>query len=127
MDEGFETVGPCRVLRLTAQGERLGAESDALSLIEAALPRRVDWIAVPADRLHPDFFRLRTGLAGEFAQKLATYRINLAIIGDISEHLDRSSSLRAYVSESNRSPTTWFVDSWQDFTTRLSSGGRDGR
>jgi hypothetical protein len=42
-------------------------------------------VIIPAQRLDPDFFRLRTGVAGEFVQKFVTYRLRLAVVGNVSE------------------------------------------
>jgi Domain of unknown function (DUF4180) len=41
-------------------------------------------------------------LAGEFAQKFVNYRLRLAIVGDISQHLAGSEALCDFVAETNR-------------------------
>ena len=51
-------------------------------------------------QLHPDFFELRTGLAGEMLQKYSNYRKQLGIIGDFSQV--KSTALRDFIRECNR-------------------------
>ena len=63
-------------------------------MIGAARGESASLVALPVERLHEDFFRLRTGVAGEFVQKFVTYRVRLAIVGDIARHLSESEALR---------------------------------
>lgn len=49
--------------------------------------------------LNPDFFNLRSGLAGAVMQKFSNYRVQAAIIGDFSE---AGKSLNAFITECNR-------------------------
>jgi hypothetical protein len=58
--------------------------------------------------LHPDFFRLHTGLAGEILQKFSTYRFKLAIVGDFSKYT--SKSLQDFILESNKGNRIFFVE-----------------
>lgn len=87
------------ILEVQADGEPLGA----IDIIGEAYGQDVDWIAVPVSRLPAEFFRLRSGVLGEFTQKFSTYGLRLAVTGDISEHLSASDPFRAYVAEANRS------------------------
>lgn len=57
--------------------------------------------------LHPDFFRLHTGLAGEILQKFSTYGFKLAIIGDFSKY--KSKSLQDFIRESNKGNRVFFI------------------
>lgn len=47
----------------------------------------------------PDFFDLRTRLAGELVQKFANYRMTVAVVGDFDKY--KSKSWRAFMLESN--------------------------
>ena len=102
-----------------ADGPPVGGVQDALDLIGAAFGRS-DVVALPAARLDARFFTLSTGLAGEIMQKFVNYRIRLAIVGDISEHLAASSALRALVHESNRGRQIWFVADLAELDSHLS-------
>ena len=103
-------------------GPALSSESDAIDLISEASEIDPQWLAVPADQFAPEFFTLRTRLAGLFIQKLTNYGQRLAIVGDISEHTARSSALRDFVTESNRGGQVWFVAGLSELERRL-----DGR
>lgn len=59
-----------------------------------------DYIILKAEQLSPDFFELKTKLAGEVLQKFSTSRVRLAIIGDFSNV--ESKSLRDFIYESNK-------------------------
>ncbi|MGW0804012.1 DUF4180 domain-containing protein [Nonomuraea sp. NPDC002799] len=102
-------------------GPRLRDTRDALDLLGDAFGRHATWVAVPAERLHDDFFDLRTGVAGEFAQKFANYRIGLAIVGDVSRFTEASSALRAWVAESNRGAHLWFTGDLAELAARWSA------
>ena len=101
-------------------GPPIGSSQDALDIIGQIWHSRADLVAIPAARLDGGFFMLRTGLAGEFIQKLVNYRLSVAIIGDITEHLRASSALRAFVHESNNGRQLWFLDDLDQLDVRLS-------
>lgn len=94
-------------------------ESDALDLVALAHEHEADWIAVPADALHDDFYRLESGLAGAVLQKLVNYGVRLCVVGDIERWLTRSEAFRALVRESNRGQSVWFVASEDDLLRKL--------
>ncbi|MGX1615599.1 DUF4180 domain-containing protein [Micromonospora chalcea] len=106
------------VLVCDPDGPPIAAESDALDLIGAAF-LGATVVAVPATRLDPGFFTLGTRFAGEVMQKFVNYRLRLAIVGDISAHLERSGALRALVAESNRHDQVWFVPDLDALDARL--------
>ena len=41
---------------------------------------------IPVDELDPAFFDLSTGVAGDIVQKLANYRIDAVIVGELPPH-----------------------------------------
>lgn len=103
------------VLCLSEDGPRIASEQDALDhLIGEALGHGASMVAVPVSRLDATFFALRSGLAGGIAQKITNYRLKLAVVGDISAHLDASSALRDWVRESNKRDTIRFVPTLAD-------------
>ncbi|HEY6305880.1 MAG TPA: DUF4180 domain-containing protein [Candidatus Angelobacter sp.] len=110
-----------RLLVAKAAGPPLGSYKDVLELIENALAHRATAIVVPVQRLEPEFFHLRSGLAGEFIQKIVNYGLKLAVIGDISEPTAESSAFRDFVSESNRSGSVFFLPDFDALVARLSA------
>jgi Domain of unknown function (DUF4180) len=101
------------------EGIAIEKEQDALALISKALERRTDWLVVSFKDIAPDFFRLKTGFAGEVCQKFVNYGVRLAIVGDVSAHIARSKSLADFVRESNRGRQIWFVKDMDELKDRL--------
>ena len=64
-------------------------------------------IIVHKNNVNPDFFDLRTGIAGQILQKFSNYRVQLAIVGDFSEF--QSKSLRDFIFESNKTRHVMFL------------------
>jgi hypothetical protein len=95
-------ISGVRVYEVAADGPPLGSSRDATDVIGDTYGLDVDVIAVPVGRLHPDFLVLRTRMAGEFLQKMQTYGLRSAIVGDISAAVAGSNALRDFVYESNR-------------------------
>jgi hypothetical protein len=99
-----------RLLLIATDGPALVSYRDATDLVGDALSEGVAAVVIPAARLDPAFFQLRSGVAGEFIQKIVQYRLKLAIIGDISAHTAKSEPLRDFVRESNRGTSVFFLD-----------------
>jgi hypothetical protein len=99
-----------RVLHLETEGEPISTPDDASDLVGTAWSHNANMVAVPAERLDPEFFRLRSGIAGEITQKFVNYRLRLAVVGDIAERVEASDALRDFVWESNIGEQVWFVD-----------------
>ncbi len=112
-------LGGERVLRYAADDPVLDGEQRASDLVGDALSSRATMIAVPVDRLGADFFQLRSGLAGAIVQKVVVYHLNLAVVGDVSAHLEASEALRDWVRECNRGDDVCFVPSFDDLAARL--------
>ena len=77
-----------------------------------------DCIIVHQGNIDESFFDLSSGLAGEMLQKVANFRLRLAIVGDFSIY--ESKSLKAFIAESNRSNTIIFVSTVEDALSKLS-------
>ena len=95
---------------------------DTSDLIGNAWVDNVGLIAIPVSRLDPAFFELRSGMAGELAQKLVNYHLRLAIVGDVSGYEAASDAFRDWVWESNRGTHVWFVPDEAALGARLGNG-----
>ncbi|WP_152190844.1 DUF4180 domain-containing protein [Georgenia satyanarayanai] len=114
-----ESVGSTVVLHLPVEGRPIASEQDALDVVGDTWGTGAEVLAVPVERLAPAFFDLRTGLAGAVTQKLVGYHLRLAVLGDISAHLETSGALRDFVRESNRGHHVWFLADAAELTARL--------
>ncbi len=113
------TIHGTPVLVMPDDGAPLATVEAATEIIGDAAWGEAEIVAIPAARLTDDFFELKTGLAGEVAQKFVNYRLHLVIVGDIEARVDESVSLRAWVTESNRGRQLWFVPTLDDLADRL--------
>jgi hypothetical protein len=112
-------IGGIRVYALPAAGPPLGSERDAIDIIGETYGMDIGLIAIPAARLHPDFLRLRTRMAGEFLQKMQNYGLRAAIVGDIAAAVAGSTALRDFVYESNAVGQVLFATDDADLARRL--------
>jgi hypothetical protein len=96
-----------RLARCYAEaGEVIGCAGDFLELMADC---GASSLALDRDALDPEFFELRSGLAGEILQKVSNYRTRLAILGDFSAVDSRA--LRDFIYESNRAGQVVFAPS----------------
>jgi len=109
-------VGGIRVLHVEAEGAAISTAND---VIGDAWSEQATLIAIPAARLDPAFFDLASLVAGEFLQKIVNYRLQVAILGDISAFTETSGALRDFVWESNRGTQVWFLADEAALLSRL--------
>jgi hypothetical protein len=114
-----EMIHGTAVLHLSEQGAPLSSAQDAVDVIGSTWGTGAEVVAVPVGRLDPAFFDLRSGVAGELAQKFVNYQLRLAVVGDISEQVSASDALRDLVRESNRGRHLWFVAGPDELAQRL--------
>ena len=97
-----------RIAEVLSDGFVIHTAQDALELMMHPDVSGSMKIILHKTSLEPNFFELRTGLAGEILQKFVNYHIQLAIVGDFSTV--KSESLKALIRESKRGKQTFFVE-----------------
>ena len=95
----------------------LNSPQDLLDLMVLAGEKDANKIILHENNINPDFFELKTGLAGEVLQKAVNYHIKLAIIGDFNKFT--SKSLKSLIFESNNGNQFFFVSSIIEAVERL--------
>ncbi len=100
------------VAEVVAEGIILASEEDTLDIIGNCGYQGADHIIVHQRNIHPDFFDLKTNLAGNVLQKISNYRTHLAINGNF--HNMPSKSLQDFIHESNRSGRVKFLGSVEE-------------
>ena len=90
---------------------------EVLDIIGNLIPINCYKIIINENNIHPDFFDLKTKLAGEILQKFSNYNIQLAIVGDFSKY--KSKSLRDFIYESNKSNLVFFAKNKESAILRL--------
>jgi hypothetical protein len=105
------------IARLADDNLVISEVQDMLDLMGDAGFNGCDRMILREENLHPDFFRLHTGFAGEILQKFSTYSFKLAIIGDFTRYT--SKSLQDFIRESNKGNRIFFVRTIDEATNRL--------
>lgn len=108
-----------RVHHLAPAGFPITTSVDTYDLIGNACYRDVQVLAVPVERLAPEFLDLSSGVAGEVLQKAVNYRLKVAVIGDIEQRVAVSAALADFVRESNRGEHVWFLPDAAALDSRL--------
>lgn len=91
----------------------LKTTDDGLTILGDLYYQGYDKIIIYEKNITPEFFDLKTGIAGEVLQKFAQYRIPLAIVGDFSKYT--SKSLKDFIFESNKGKFINFIASRVEF------------
>lgn len=105
------------VAEVVAEGFVLNTVEDSVDLIGNAYYQGFEHLAIHAHHIIPDFFDLKTKLAGEVLQKFSNYRMRLFIIGDFSNIT--SNSLKDFIRESNQGKLINFVHNLEEIAQRL--------
>jgi hypothetical protein len=85
---------------------------DAVDIMANCSYMGADQIIVSEKTITPDFFDLRTGVAGEILQKFSNYHVRLVIVGDFSKYTKKS--IRDFIFESNKRGEVNFVVSMDE-------------
>ncbi len=115
------TIHGIRVLEYSAEGPILSNDRAIMDLIADARSNSADMVVVPATRFAPEFFQLRTRLAGDLLQKFVNYQLRLTILGDLTREASESQSLQAFIRESNRGAQLWFLSSFEELEQKLTA------
>jgi len=78
----------------------LGTEQDALDLVAICVENDTNRLLIHAAALAEDFFKLKTGVAGQMLQKFANYHLKTAVI--ISDELVIKGKFKEMLAESNQ-------------------------
>lgn len=122
MSDIVHRFGGVRVLAVDAGGPPIADRPATLDLIGNAASQEADMVAIPVTRQGPEFFDLKTRLAGEMLQVCVNYHLRVAFVGDLTEASAKSSALRDFIRESNRGTTVWFVDDLAALERKLAAG-----
>ena len=113
----FTDYNGVQIAELTEATYQITEVQDAVDLLGDLYFNNCSRIILKECNLHPDFFRLPTGLAGDVLQKFSNYNCKLAIIGDFSKYT--SKSLQDFIRECNRGNRVFFAASIDEAYTRL--------
>jgi hypothetical protein len=92
-------------------------EQDAVPLMEELFGVGTSKVILHKENIAPEFFELRTGLAGAVLQKFVNYHLRLAVVGDFTNIT--SDSLKAFIYESNQGKQIFFLESVEKAIQKL--------
>ncbi|MEA4919117.1 DUF4180 domain-containing protein [Proteiniphilum sp.] len=87
----------------------LRTTEDGLDLLGNLYYQEFDKIIIHEKNITPDFFNLKTKIAGDILQKFTQYKMPLVIVGDFSKF--KSKSLDDFIFESNKGTQVNFINS----------------
>jgi hypothetical protein len=102
-------INDTKIAEVISEGIIINNIEDGLDLLGNLYYQGFDKIVLHENNITPDFFDLKTGIAGEILQKFSNYRVRLAIVGDFSKYT--SKSLTNFIYESNKGRHINFVTS----------------
>ncbi|GGH35097.1 DUF4180 domain-containing protein [Dyadobacter endophyticus] len=106
------------IAEVTSEKVLIRTPDDSLQLMVDLYYQGYGEMILHEPNITPDFFDLKTGMAGEILQKFATYRVRLAIVGDFARY--ESKSLRDFIFESNKGRQINFLSSVEEAVAKLS-------
>jgi len=113
----FHETGTGKIAEVTDEDFRISSVQDAVDLLGDMYYNNCNTIILKEINLHPDFFRLHTGLAGDILQKVSNCKSKLAVTGDFSKFT--SKSLQDFIRESNRGNRIFFVETTEEALLKL--------
>jgi len=88
---------------------------DALDLIGNVYYQGFDTLILHEKNITPEFFDLKTKLAGDILQKFTQYHLALVIVGDFDKY--QSKSLADFIYESNQGRQVNFVKTLENLSS----------
>jgi hypothetical protein len=112
-------VNETKIAEVISEVNVINKIEDGLDLLGNLNYQGIDRMIVHEKNITPDFFDLKSGIAGEILQKFSTYRVRLAIVGAFSKYTGKS--LKDFIFESNKGRHINFVSSREEALQILSS------
>lgn len=105
MEKKRRLIGKINILEVISEEIVLKDYNDLLDLLTEAW---VEGILLHKRNVAPEFFDLSTGVAGEILNKITTYRLKFAVVGNFDEY--PGEAIHAFIRESNRKGDILFVE-----------------
>lgn len=105
------------IAEITSGVTIINSIEDGIDLLGNLYYQGIEKVIIHKENITPEFFDLKTKMAGEILQKFSNYQVRLAIVGDF-ERIE-SKSLRDFIRESNQGKLVCFVGSLEEALTKL--------
>lgn len=102
-------INDIKIAEVISTGIVIETIADGVELLGNLYYQDYDTIIIHQQNITPDFFDLKTGIAGEILQKFSNYRVRLAIVGDFTQYSGKP--IQDFIFESNKAGQIIFVSS----------------
>lgn len=111
------SVNEIKIAEIVSDEMIIQSAQDGLDLLGNVYYQGFDKIIIYENNITPEFFDLKTKMAGDILQKFSNYRIGLAIVGDFEKY--QSKSIRDFIFESNKTKHINFTETLENALERL--------
>lgn len=108
----LKTLNGRQFIDLTGTGSTIHREGDLNDLLSLCYYHNSNFLLLDESNLSPEFFNLRSGLAGAAMQKFANYQVKTAIL--LPKHADQTERFKELMYEMNQSNHVRFYDQRDD-------------
>lgn len=108
MEIQSHNINTMKIAEIISDEIIIQSPQDGLDLMGNVYYQGFDKVILHEKNITPEFFDLKTKIAGEILQKFSNYRIGLAIVGDFSKY--ESKSMKDFIFESNKTKHVNFVE-----------------
>ncbi|WEK70959.1 MAG: DUF4180 domain-containing protein [Candidatus Chryseobacterium colombiense] len=112
-------INTTKVAEIIAEHIIIHSAQDGLDLLGNMYYQEFDSVVLYEKNISPEFFDLKTKMAGEILQKFSNYRVRLAVVGDFSKY--ESKSFKDFIFESNKTRHVQFVNTLEEALEKLSN------
>ncbi|GEN71727.1 DUF4180 domain-containing protein [Chryseobacterium lathyri] len=111
------SVNEIKIAEIVSADIIIRSAQDGLDLLGNIYYQGFDKLIIYEENLTPEFFDLKTKIAGDILQKFSNYRMSLAIVGDFEKY--QSKSIRDFIFESNKTKHINFSETLENALERL--------
>lgn len=115
----IHNINGIKIAEILSEEIIIKTTQDGLDLLGDLYYQGYEKIIIHEKNITPDFFDLKTKLAGDILQKFTQYRMPLIIVGDFSKF--ESKSLKDFIFESNKGKQVNFVASQSEAIKLISN------
>lgn len=112
-------INNTKIAEVTSDEMIIASAQDGLDLLGNIYYQDFDKIIIYEENITPEFFDLKTKMAGDILQKFSNYRVRLAIVGDFSKY--ESKSIKDFIFESNTTKHINFTKTLTEALEKLSN------
>lgn len=115
----IHNINGIKIAEILSEEILIKTTQDGLDILGDLYYQGFEKIIIHKKNITPDFFDLKTKLAGDILQKFTQYRMPLIIVGDFSKF--ESKSLKDFIFESNKGKQVNFVASQSEAIKLISN------